>query len=78
MTEEDRQLLAEVYQSGLEIDGLIQCLDFLVFEHFPGIDVEMEDVVALHGLTAAFMTLSKSHINDVMKLNEQLGKQKNN
>lgn len=70
--EEERQLFSTVYQSGFELDGLIQCLDFFVFEHFPGPDVTMEDVKALHGITAAFTALSKSHIKDITTFNDRL------
>ncbi|GFK29132.1 hypothetical protein [Tetragenococcus halophilus] len=69
MSEEEKKLFAEINQGGLEIDGMVQCLDVLVFARFPGPNVTMEDINALHGLTAAFKTLSKKHVKDIANLN---------
>ncbi|GMA46879.1 hypothetical protein [Tetragenococcus muriaticus] len=71
--EEEIQAFTEIYQSGFELDGLIQCLNFFVFEHFPGTEVTMKDITALHGLTAAFMALSKSHIKEITDFDQRLG-----
>ncbi|BAK94988.1 hypothetical protein TEHD10_0615 [Tetragenococcus halophilus subsp. halophilus] len=70
MTEEENQLFTEVFKSGFELDGLVQNLDFLTFERFPGTSITMKDIEALHGLTAAFSVLSKKHIKDITTLNE--------
>ncbi len=74
MSEDEKQLFMEIYQSGFEIDGLIQCLDFITFEHFGGPDVTMEDITALDGLTAAFRALSKHHIEKINSFDKQLNK----
>lgn len=70
MTEEEEQLFTEIYKSGFELNGLVQNLDLLAYDHFPGIDVTIKDVEALHGLTAAFSALSKKHIKDITTLND--------
>lgn len=70
--EEERQLFSAVFQSGHELDGLIQCLDYLIFAHFSKIDVTREEITALTGLTAAFKDLSKRHIKDITTFNDQL------
>lgn len=73
MTEEERrQLFSAVYQSGFELDQLIQYLDLFVLEQLSGLDVTMEDINALHGLTSAFIALSKSHIKDITTFNDLL------
>lgn len=71
MSEVEKELFFEIYQSGLSLDQLVKCLDMFVFDHLPGKDVSMQDINALHGLVAAFVALSKTHVENIIALNEK-------
>jgi len=63
MTEEERFLFSDIVLTAADLAGLVRCLECFSYDHLPGpTTITMEDIQALHGLTAAFTALMEKHM----------------